>query len=130
MGTRRYLFLVAVAVQLSGCAVGPDYLTPEFPVPTHFLATRDGASKAANTASTPSIDPMRWWRAFRDPELNSLVERAIAANPDIEIALTRVQEAREREIVVIGAALPQVGVSSAVAGGSGPSARAAGAPRA
>jgi NodT family efflux transporter outer membrane factor (OMF) lipoprotein len=120
MGTRRYLFLLAAAVHLSGCAVGPDYLTPEMRVPAQFSGRRDAASKAADTAGTPSVDPMRWWRAFRDPELNSLVDRAIAANPDIEIALTRVQEARERETVVIGAALPTVGVSSAVAGGSGP----------
>jgi NodT family efflux transporter outer membrane factor (OMF) lipoprotein len=55
---------------------------------------------------------------FRDPELNALVERAVAANPDIEMVLTRVQEAK-REIVLLGSALPQVAVSAAAAKGSG-----------
>ena len=37
---------------------------------------------------------------------NSLVERAIAASPTLEIALDRLQQARAQELVVIGAALP------------------------
>ncbi len=61
----------------------------------------------------------RWWRSFNDPELDSLIDRAIAANLDIEIALTRVQEAREQEAVIEGASLPFGGASGAVARGSG-----------
>ena len=37
---------------------------------------------------------------------NSLVERALAASPTLEIALDRLQQARAQELVVIGAALP------------------------
>ena len=40
------------------------------------------------------IDARAWWRSFVDPELDSLVERAIRSYPDIEIALDRLQEAR------------------------------------
>jgi outer membrane protein TolC len=54
-----------------------------------------------------------------DCELNALIERAIVSNPDIEIALTRVQEARTQEVVVLGALLPTVGASAMIATGSG-----------
>ena len=119
MGTCRFLFMVGAAAYLAGCAVGPDYVTPDFRVPTQFSALRTPTSTAAGTKAAPTADLAQWWRAFRDPELNSLVERAVAANPDIEIALTRVQEAREREIVVLGAALPQIGISAGAGTGSG-----------
>jgi outer membrane protein TolC len=55
----------------------------------------------------------------RDPQLDLLIERAIADNPDIDIALTRVQEARSQEIVVLGGMLPTIGGSSAAAAGTG-----------
>jgi outer membrane protein TolC len=61
----------------------------------------------------------RWWQIVNDRQLNALIEWAIASNPDIEIALTRVQEARSQEIVVVGAMLPTVGGSGTVAAGSG-----------
>jgi NodT family efflux transporter outer membrane factor (OMF) lipoprotein len=117
MGTCRFLAILGATAYLSGCAVGPDYMTPEFRVPFQFSALRTPTPTATNSA--PSANLAQWWRVFRDPELNLLVERAVAANPDIEIALTRVQEAREREIVVLGSALPQVAVSAAAGKGSG-----------
>jgi NodT family efflux transporter outer membrane factor (OMF) lipoprotein len=117
MGTCRFLFIVIAAAYLSGCAVGPDYVAPDFRVPTQFSAWRTPPS--TGTKGAPTADLAQWWRVFRDPELNLLVERAVAANPDIEIALSRVQEARERQIVVLGAALPQVGLSGAAGRGSG-----------
>jgi NodT family efflux transporter outer membrane factor (OMF) lipoprotein len=38
-----------------------------------------------------------WWRAFGDPALTGLVERALARNSDIAIAVARVREARAQE---------------------------------
>jgi NodT family efflux transporter outer membrane factor (OMF) lipoprotein len=50
-----------------------------------------------------------WWQSLRDPELNSLVSRAIECNLDLQIALTRIQEAETQELVVIGESLPAGG---------------------
>jgi outer membrane protein TolC len=47
-----------------------------------------------------------------------LIERAIAGNPDIEIALTRVQEARLQQNVVFGTMLPIVNGRAGIATGS------------
>ena len=41
----------------------------------------------------------RWWQIFGDTTLNRLVERAIAQNKNVEIAASRIEEARHNLIV-------------------------------
>src|SRR6266849_3350529 len=117
MGTPCRAFLVPGAfICLCGCAVGPDYEPPVVAVPEVFGT----ALLTPAVAGTPAtVDFVRWWQVLHDRRLNALIERAVASNPDIEIMLTRVQEAREREIVVVGAMLPTVGGSAAIATGTG-----------
>jgi NodT family efflux transporter outer membrane factor (OMF) lipoprotein len=112
----RWLIAVGVAAVLCGCTAGPDYYLSNVEVPISY----GSAWKAVVTQDElPQPEPLRWWRTFHDPELNRLIERAVECNPDIEIALTRVQAFRTQEIVVIGNALPQVGGSAAYAAGTG-----------
>jgi outer membrane protein TolC len=117
MGTPcRALLATSAFTFLFGCTVGPDYEPPMIVVPTEFGAT----SRAAVAAGTPATtDVVRWWQVLHDPQLNALIQRAVAASPDIEIMLTRVQEARLQEIVVLGGMLPTVGGSGTIATGSG-----------
>jgi NodT family efflux transporter outer membrane factor (OMF) lipoprotein len=117
MGRRcRALLVIGTSVWLSGCAVGPDYELPTGAIPKFFGT----ASLTPAVAGTPAAaDFVRWWQVLHDRQLNALIERAVASNPDIEIALTRVQEARTQQIVVLGAMLPTVGGSAATAIGTG-----------
>jgi NodT family efflux transporter outer membrane factor (OMF) lipoprotein len=62
---------------------------------------------------------VRWWETLHDAELDRLITSAIACNPDIEIALTRVQAARTQQIVIINNALPKVEASAGIATGTG-----------
>jgi NodT family efflux transporter outer membrane factor (OMF) lipoprotein len=121
MTAGRFASIVGAAVCVSGCAVGPDYIPPEVPLPSSLSGpTSPGLRSTGTTAdATPAADVTRWWVTLRDPQLNALIERAIVANPDIEIALTRVQAAREQEIVVLGAALPEAGAAAGGALGTG-----------
>jgi NodT family efflux transporter outer membrane factor (OMF) lipoprotein len=74
----------------------------------------------SGTPSTvPAVDLAAWWRALNDEELDSLVDRAVKSNLDIEIALDRLQQARTYEAVVIGHALPEVDASAAAGRGTG-----------
>ncbi len=117
MRTRcRALLGISVAVWLCGCAVGPDYNPPAVEVPKFF----GSASIAPALPGPPGAgDFVRWWQTLHDPLLTALIERAIASNLDIEVALLHVQQERTQEIVVIGAMLPTVGGSGTVATGSG-----------
>src|SRR6266852_2116934 len=117
MGTPCRAFLVTGAfIWLSGCAVGPDYEHPVVAVPEVFGTVSLNPTVAS---ALPAADFVQWWQVLHDPQLNALIERAVVSNPDIEIMLTRVQEARTREIVVLGAMLPTVGGNAAIAAGTG-----------
>ena len=114
---RKSRLLIAFAVgALCGCTVGPDYYLSDVEVPVSY----GSAWKAVVTQEiVPQPEPVRWWYTLHDRELDRLVERAVECNPDIEIALTRVQAFRTQQIVVIGNALPQVGASGTYAAGTG-----------
>jgi NodT family efflux transporter outer membrane factor (OMF) lipoprotein len=112
----------ALSVTLTGCAVGPNYRTPATPTPAAFAAAATApapAGQGALAAASPAVDLARWWRVFSDPELDSLVERAVRANPDLQIALDRLQEARTYEIGAISVLLPVGEASGGAARGTG-----------
>jgi NodT family efflux transporter outer membrane factor (OMF) lipoprotein len=97
---------------LAACAVGPSYRTPKPDLPPGYVS-------AAPTSGGPAVDLKVWWRALNDEELDSLVDRAVTSNPDIQIALYRLQQARTYEAVVIGYALPEVDATAAAGRGTG-----------
>lgn len=53
----------------------------------------------------------RWWELFGDTVLNRLVERALAANRDLQAAATDIAAARAQRIVARAAFLPSVDAS-------------------
>ena len=110
----RPLCALAVASFVSGCTVGPNYHIPSTTMPSAYSAA---STQPASTAQAVEIS--RWWQTFNDPELNALIEHAVAANFDLEIALTRLQEARTLEVAIEGPSLPVAGLSAAAGRGSG-----------
>ena len=114
-GRARVLLKLFAAAAASGCAVGPNYRTPQLPLPEHFVATPPADASTAPEA--PPIELATWWHALNDPELDSLIERAVHANPDVEIALERVQAARTVAYGSFSLVLPVAGAS--VGGGRG-----------
>jgi len=87
--SKRISLALTPAVLAAGCTVGPNYHAPTMAVPAAY----EGAPPAG-----ASIDPATWWTAFSDPQLNQLIEQALSGNPDINIAASRVREARLAEI--------------------------------
>ena len=55
----------------AGCAVGPDYKRPDLAAPP---AWQEGGQRGVDTRTA---DMAQWWTAFKDPLLDSLVERAV-----------------------------------------------------
>jgi len=114
MKARSLAFAVVLAGATAGCALGPDYFTPDTAVPASFAPAPAGKEPNSGAAG-PEL--WHWWRSLRDAQLNSLVDRAIQNNLDLKIALDRLQQAR-LQLVVIGAqALPDV--NSSAGGGVG-----------
>lgn len=56
----------------------------------------------------------QWWRGFGDAQLEAVVARALARNPDIAIAVGRIREARAQELNARAALLPTLDTSGGV----------------
>jgi len=118
----RLLALGVFVAALAGCAVGPNYRTPETPTPEGFAAAGSAATAGAGAnapASAAPVDFTAWWHALNDPELDSLIARAISGNPDVLIALDRLQAARTYEAAIIGTVLPEAEAGIGAGRGTG-----------
>jgi NodT family efflux transporter outer membrane factor (OMF) lipoprotein len=93
--------ILAVSLLLAACAAAAPYAPPTAPVPAGF-----------SQGGGPVVGETAWWRAFNDPVLTSLVDRALAQNLDVKAAAARVRQARLQEAVVRGRRGPQVNASA------------------
>ncbi|SFP98905.1 efflux transporter, outer membrane factor (OMF) lipoprotein, NodT family [Mesorhizobium sp. NFR06] len=96
---KRLLLPVFAAALLAGCVVGPDYRTPLLAVP----ATWSGQNV---TKSAKPAQLSKWWLKLRDPELNALIEEAVAGNLDVATAKAKIREARASYRQSVGTLLP------------------------
>lgn len=97
----------AFALALAGCADMGD-TRPQ----SHRLAANDlaaGSAIAAAVAPDAQWPDTQWWHAFGDPQLDRLVEAALAGNPGLKAAQARVRQAAALADVVDAAAGPQAG---------------------
>lgn len=81
--------MVLLGISVTACRVGPNYKPPAAPVPPEFRGTTD----TDPSASSASIAAGDWWQVFEDPQLDALEQEADAANTDIKIAISRVDQA-------------------------------------
>lgn len=79
-------FLPIICLGLSACAVGPDFEKPTKELPSAF--------ENAEALPKKSGDIKQWWKNFQDPQLDSLIERALKNNLDLEMARTSLASAR------------------------------------
>lgn len=68
------------ALFVSACAVGPRYLAPSTPsaAAAPFVST--------GPAGQDEVLPARWWRLYKDPVLDDLIQKALAENQSLKIA--------------------------------------------
>lgn len=79
--------LLCVAVMGTFVACNPTLQKPSVTIPTRYIY---GGSFSQDTLG---ID-REWWRIFGDDYLNALESQALSNNSDIEVALSRVEQAR------------------------------------
>jgi NodT family efflux transporter outer membrane factor (OMF) lipoprotein len=89
-GMRRIAIYILSAA-LCGCAdvsMAP-YKTPDTPAKSSWT----GPPAAGSVSAADTIRP-DWWKEFRDPYLDNLVDTAISGNFDVKILAARIQSAR------------------------------------
>jgi NodT family efflux transporter outer membrane factor (OMF) lipoprotein len=93
--------LLGFVLSVSGCAVGPDFETPGAVVQDNWIEKRDARVETKRDVKCA------WWRVFKDPTLDELIERASEQNLPVQIAGLRILEARAQLGVAIGKMYPQ-----------------------
>jgi NodT family efflux transporter outer membrane factor (OMF) lipoprotein len=89
-----------LAIPLAACA-GPNVATTAVAPVAPPVAWRTDAGPTAALERD-------WWRAFGDPALAALVERALANNNDIGVAAARVREVRANVALARAQTLPAI----------------------
>ncbi len=112
MNMRLIIAACGAAMLLAGCATGSRYAEPKPALPDAYSVALPGTAQA--TAATPQ-ELAQWWRQFNDPQLDKIVDRALDANRDVQLALARIREVRAMRGIADARASPQLGISGSAA---------------
>lgn len=105
------LLAPALALALTSCTVGPDYVAPELAVPDAWHAA------AVEGLDAGQANLQTWWTGLGDPKLEELIRRAEAANLDLRLAVARIREARARLGFASGQKMPNIDASGSASVG-------------
>ncbi|HSD17898.1 MAG TPA: efflux transporter outer membrane subunit [Thermomonas sp.] len=97
-----------LVASLTACTVGPDFVKPDAAVPEDWTTWRSGDESLHVPVTVNESLPPDWWRAFNDPVLDRLQQRAIEGSPDLLTATLHFAQARQQRIGVASQQLPGV----------------------
>jgi NodT family efflux transporter outer membrane factor (OMF) lipoprotein len=102
-GPRAFVQLASLvgALALGGCNVGPNFKAPEVTV------NKSWSPKSDPRISTQTAVDALWWKEFKDPGLDRLIEFAQRDNLPLQVSALRIVEARAQYGVVTGKQWPQ-----------------------
>ena len=93
--------ILSLIGSLTGCMVGPDYVRPKTKLEPHWL---DASNK--HVKNHRPLD-YKWWKKFKDPELDKLIEQAYQQNLPLRVSALRILQARAQLAIAIGQQYPQ-----------------------
>jgi len=105
-------------VLFSGCAVGPNFTRPAPPDTNRY--TRELQAQATvvvngsqqNFVSANTLNA-EWWKLFKSPELNRLVNKAIANNPTLQSSEASLKQSQDSMRAAYGVFFPQLSANVA-----------------
>ncbi|HLX02829.1 MAG TPA: efflux transporter outer membrane subunit [Trinickia sp.] len=102
--SRRFWLACALCTALAGCVtVGPDFKQPDVTLEDQWFESLPPSAQA-----TPAAEAA-WWKAFNDPVLTALEQRAHERNISIQLAGLNVLKARAQLWISDENLLPQQG---------------------
>lgn len=128
---RLSTFALFAPLLASACVVGPNFKQPAPPP----VATYTQQQQLRTTVATPGVSggnaqhlasgadiPAEWWTLFRSPQLNALIQQALANNADLKAAEAALLVAHENTRAQKGAYAPQVSAGASITREKDPSA--------
>jgi NodT family efflux transporter outer membrane factor (OMF) lipoprotein len=111
-GSRHRLTLAGVAALcclLSGCTVGPDFISPGAPPVSGYLPqSRQPSHLGAQRLHMGADVSAEWWALLGSRGLNSLIQRGLAQNADIKAQEAAIRAAQAMALAQRGALFPTV----------------------
>ena len=101
--------VVAAAALLAACSLAPSYERPGAPVASDFGVA--GAGTEAGVAAD-----IGWRQFFTDPQLQKLVELALANNRDLRVSVLNIEAARAQYRIQRAATFPTVNATGSASG--------------
>ncbi len=95
----RLILFCSLALLLSACSVGPDYVRPDIAAPQNWRIDEKESADVANLA---------WWNTYGDKVLDELIEKALRQNKDLLIAVARIDEYAAQYGVARSEFFPQI----------------------
>jgi NodT family efflux transporter outer membrane factor (OMF) lipoprotein len=93
---------------VTGCAVGPNYSKPETEVPAQYKEAGDWVVAQPKDA----LPKGRWWEAFNDPVLDTLMSQVEVSNQNLKAAEARYRIARAQVASARSGLFPTLGGSA------------------
>lgn len=118
--------LLASALALSGCAVGPRFERPPPPSATAYTSAQSAPKLAPGHGEPPQLlvtgrnIPAQWWGLFHSPTLDRVVREALADNPTLSAARATLAQAQQTVLAARGAYFPQLDLGATVERQRGP----------
>ena len=102
----NYVAALFLLTLLAGCASTKGLFTHATVDEPNSLATRDSLSRVElSPAAWPATD---WWKQFNDPQLDQLMDEALAGSPTLRIAEARARKALAVAQSARSALFPQI----------------------
>src|SRR5271156_6476517 len=108
---RSFLYLPILALTVSGCVDRGNWKpTPQ--LDAKALTTQQTLHDAKLEPSAWPTD--QWWRSYGDPQLDTLVNEALAGSPTLAIAQARLRAAQAQTVSARGALAPRLALDAQV----------------
>jgi NodT family efflux transporter outer membrane factor (OMF) lipoprotein len=100
---RIVLLAPILTVALAGCIDRGGWQAAPQLAPQALTASRTLAEAKVDATAWPADG---WWRGYGDPQLNALVDEALAGSPSLQTAQARLRAAQAQAVAARGARLP------------------------
>jgi NodT family efflux transporter outer membrane factor (OMF) lipoprotein len=118
MGVKQVTVIAALAaaMALASCSVGPDFATPTAPETERYtpepLRSTTSSAPVADGAAQRFLKGRdvsgEWWRLYGSRPLNTLIRRALDANPNLQATMAALRVANENVYAQQGKFFPLV----------------------
>ena len=111
--------LLAGALSVGGCAVGPNFTRPKAPSAARYMGDMRRGEDATASDTAQHIALGReiegyWWSLFGSNAIDQLVKQALAHNRSLVASKATLAQAQELALAQAGSRYPQVDLSSGV----------------